>query len=162
MAESPRLIARAPQHLSEEFECFRKLVDRPGNCSSSNRKGTQCHFDGPDRGRLLPHLRPSRQALLSQPTVMKLAHVYGQMGNMVAPADVIRFKTEGADLPWRTHPLPRAPKNVIGNAPNHRALAVLEYRFSIFRTPAFAIRKMMDESASSSWPAICTPRHLLS
>ena len=70
---------------------------------------------------------------------MKLAYLYSHVRDMVASADMIGFKAEGADLSRRTYLLAGTAKNSFGRAPNHRSPPVLAYKFSTFNSPAFAM-----------------------
>jgi len=111
---------------------------------------------------LFLHFRASGQTLFREPSVMQLAFAYCQVRNMVVPTDMIGFKAEGTDLPWRTDLMSGVAKNSLGRSPDHRAPPVLAYKFSSFSSPAFAISRMADASAKSSWRATRTPRHLAS
>src|SRR5438445_9357079 len=93
---------------------------------------------------------------------MKLAYVDSQVRDMITSADVIGLKAERANLSRRAYLLPRAAKDSTGSAPNHSAPPALAYKFSTFKSPASALRKIEAASAKTSWPAMCTPRHLAS
>src|SRR6266581_9526716 len=135
------------QHVGAEFQSLTELFHSLRVSVSGNGECTDGHLGGLDGIRLLLHLCTSAQTLLCQQSVMKLADLDSQMRDMVTSADVIRLKTEGADLSRRTYPLPSAAKNRFGGTPDHLSGPKLAYKFSICKTSASAIPRIAAASA---------------
>ena len=102
------------------------------------------------------------QTPFCQPGVMKLANLYNQVGIVIASKEMIAFNAEGADFPWWTYLLAGVTKDGFRFAPYHRSPPTLAYKFSIFKTSASAISRIVPVSAKTSLPAMRTPRHLAS
>src|SRR5437867_13425324 len=93
---------------------------------------------------------------------MKLAYVDSQVRDIVTSGDVISLNTKRANLSRRAYLLAGAAEDSITRAPDHSAPPALAYKFSTFKSPASALRKIEAASAKTSWPAMRTPRHLAS
>src|SRR5579864_8790799 len=93
---------------------------------------------------------------------MELAHLNSYIRDVFMACDVIRLEAERANLSRRTYLLAGPTKDSLGDAPNHSAPPALAYKFSTFKSPASALRKIVAVSAKTSCPAMRTPRHLAS
>src|SRR5438552_2728801 len=93
---------------------------------------------------------------------MTLTYVDSQVGDIVTSGDVISLNTKRANLSRWAYLLAGAAEDSITCAPDHSAPLALAYKFSTFKSPASALRKIEAASAKTSWPAIRTPRHLAS
>ena len=72
--------------------------------------------------------------------MVQLTQGHSHVRNMISPANVIVFDTEGTNLSWRARLLSRAAEGSLGCTAHHSTPPTLAYKFSIRKAAAFAIR----------------------